>query len=447
VWQSPAQKHHEKGEKRMIHTGGNGDWKVIEELLKDIQIPRFVKVKQILPHPPEVDVEAEIRRQLAEKKFLFALKKGASVAIAVGSRGIANLPLAVKVLGQEIRAAGGEPFIVPAMGSHAGATAEGQAAMLRGMGYTRENVGMDIRSSMDTVELGKTQSGMPVLLDRIAHEADAIVITNRVKPHVCFRGPYESGLMKMITIGLGKQQGADIAHNLGFGKMPEHVPEIARAALKKMNLLFALGLVENAFHETCAAALLAPEEIETEEPRLLNLARENCPKLYFETLDALIIDEIGKEISGSGFDTNVVGRYHSAWISGGPKITRLLILDISAKSKGNGNGLGMADFTTRRAAEKFDFTQTYPNTLTATLTGGVKIPMVLPNDRQAIQSCIKTCNLFDWNAARIARIHNTLCLTEIEVSENILPDIANDSRFEVLGEPYELAFNAEGNLF
>jgi hypothetical protein len=253
--------------------------------------------------------------------------------------------------------------------------------------------------------------------------------------------------MKMITIGLGKQRGADIAHNLGFGHMPQHVPEIAREALKKIKLLFAAGFVENAFHETSTVAVLRPDEIESEEPKLLDLAREITPRLYFDTLDTLIIDEVGKDISGSGFDTNVVGRYHSAWISGGPKITRLVILDISAKSKGNGNGLGMADFTTSRAAEKFDFTQTYPNTLTATLTGGVKIPMTLPNDRQAIQSCIKTSNLVDREAVRMVRIHNTLCLSEIEVSENMLPSIGKDSRFEILSEPYRMAFNAEGNLF
>jgi len=194
-------------------------------------------------------------------------------------------------------------------------------------------------------------------------------------------------------------------------------------------------------------AILRPQEIETGEPKLLNQAADLCPKLYFDTLDTLIIDEIGKDISGSGFDTNVVGRYHSAWISGGPKINRVVILDISANSKGNGNGLGMADFTTRRAAEKFDFTQTYPNTLTATLTGSVKIPMTLPNDRQAIQSCIKTSNLMDWSQVRMARIHNTMCLSEIEVSENIIPELKGDPRFEILGGPYELAFDAKGNLF
>jgi hypothetical protein len=431
----------------MMHVGGNGDWKVIGDLLKDIKIPRMAKVRQIFPHPPAVDVAGEIRRHIAEKKLLPPLKKGTSVAIAVGSRGISNLPLAVKVLGEEVRAAGGEPFIVPAMGSHAGATAEGQAAMLRGMGYTEENVAMPIRSGMETVELGKTKSGLPVLTDKNAWEAGGIIITNRIKPHVCFRGPYESGLMKMITIGLGKQRGADFAHNLGFGHMPEHIPEIAREALKKIKLLFAVGLVENAFHETSTVAVLRPEEIESEEPKLLDGAREITPKLHFDALDTLILDEIGKEISGSGFDTNVVGRYHSAWISGGPKITRLVILDISAKSKGNGNGLGMADFTTRRAAEKFDFAQTYPNTLTATLTGSVKIPMTLPNDKQAIQSCIKTSNLMDWSRIRMARIHNTLCLSEIEVSETMLDELAKDSRFEILGEPCEMPFNAEGNLF
>jgi len=431
----------------MINVGGNGDWKVIDDLLNGIQIPRFVKVRQIFSNPPPVDVAAEIRRQIKEKNLLGSLHKGARIAIAVGSRGISNLPLAVKVLGEEVRAAGGEPFIVPAMGSHAAATAEGQEAMLRGMGYTEDAVGMPIRSCMDVAELGKTKSGMPVLIDKIAHEADGIIITNRIKPHVCFRGPYECGLMKMITIGLGKQKGADIAHNLGFGKMAEHIPEIAIEALKKIKLLFAVGFIENALTETSAVAVLRPEEIETGEPKLLEQAKELSPKLYFDTLDTLIIDEVGKDISGSGFDTNVVGRYHSAWIKGGPNINRVVILDISKKSNGNGNGLGMADFTTRRAAEKFDFAQTYPNTLTATLTGSVKIPMTLPNDRQAIQSCIKTSNLVDWSQVRMVRIHNTLCLEEIEVSENIIPELKGDPRFEILSEPYDLPFDAKGNLF
>ena len=431
----------------MIQIGGNGDWKFIGDLLAGIQIPRFVKVKQIFPHPPEVDVAAEIRRQIKEKNLLGSLQKGARIAIAVGSRGISNLPLAVKVLGEEVRAAGGDPFIVPAMGSHAGATAAGQADLLRIMGFTEEKVGMPINSCMDVVELGKTESGMPVLIDRIAWEADGIIITNRIKPHNCFRGPYECGLVKMITIGLGKQKGAEIAHNLGFGKMAEHVPEIAFEAMKKIKLLFALGMVENAFHETSTIALLRPEEIKTEEPKLLDMAGKLRANIYFDSLDTLIIDEIGKEIAGTGFDTNVVGRYPLPQMSGGPSIHRIAVLDISEKSNGYGGGLGLADFTTNRAAEKFDFTKTYPNLLTATLPSGYRIPMILPNDKQAIQSCIKTSNLMDRSQVRIARIHNTMCLSEIEVSENIVPELKGDSRFEILTEPYELPFDAKGNLF
>lgn len=431
----------------MISVGGSGSWKVIEDLLKDINLPRMVRVRQIFPRPVVKDVAEEVRGKLTRTGVLSSLKAGSTVALAVGSRGIANQPLIVKTLVEEIVRAGGRPFIVPAMGSHAGATVEGQTAMLLGMGFTEEYTGAPIRATMDVAEVGKTKSGLPVLIDRYANEADHVVIVNRIKPHVCFRGPYESGLIKMITIGLGKQKGADIAHNLGFEKMPEHIPEIANSALEKVPFLFAVGLLENAFHETCRIEVLPASEIAAAEPKLLAEARLLSPKLHIESLDALILDEIGKDISGSGFDTNVIGRYHSAFISGGPVITRLLILDISEKSKGNGNGLGMADFTTRRAAEKFDFYQTYPNTLTATLTGGVKIPMVLPNDRQGIQACIKTCNLENWSEARIARIRNTLCLDEIEVSENMLPGIQGDERFEIIGSPREMDFDSVGNLF
>lgn len=431
----------------MITTGGNGSWNTISDLLSDVQIPRVVRVQQKFPHPPAINVQTEIRRQFSALEILSIVHGGETVAITVGSRGIANQITATRTLVSLLREVGAEPFIVPAMGSHAGATAEGQRDMLLGMGYTEEATGAPIRSSMETVEITRTANGMPVLIDKNAWEADHLIVMNRVKPHVCFRGTYESGLMKMITIGLGKQKGADIAHNLGFGHMAEHIPAIAHAALSKLRVLCAVGFVENAYHETAICRVLRREEIESEEPKLLSFAKQYAPKLHFTKLDALIIDEIGKNISGAGFDTNVIGRYHSSWISGGPSITRVAILDISKESKGNGNGIGMADFTTRRATEKFDFTQTYPNTLTATLTGGVKIPMTLPNDRQAIQCCFKTCNLPDRSKATLVRIHNTLCLSEIEVSENMLHAINNDPRFSILSEPYAWSFDDAGNLF
>lgn len=431
----------------MMRTGGDGDWRVIDGLLAGIALPRMVRARQLFAHPDPVDVREEIARQFAGMNILAGVKRGDSVAVAVGSRGIVNQVAAVAAMAGLIKGAGGVPFLVPAMGSHAGATAEGQKAMLEGLGFTEEAVGAPIRSSMETVELGRSANNLPVLTDRNAHAADHLVVINRIKPHVCFRGPYESGLMKMITIGLGKQQGADIAHDLGFGVMHEHVPEIAREALRHLRILCAVGLVENAFHETAICRVLRKEEIQAEEPKLLEQARAFSPRLHFDRLDALIIDEIGKNISGAGFDTNVVGRYHSPVISGGPRITRVAILDISRESKGNGNGLGMADFTTRRAAEKFDFAQTYPNTLTATLTGGVKIPMVLPNDLQAIQSCVKTANIPDRGDVAMARIRNTLHLAEIEVSENLARRLRGDSRFEIVGEPYAWKFDAGGNLF
>ena len=431
----------------MITTGGNGNWDTIASLLRNIELPRMVRVRQRFIHPSAVDVAEEIRGQFQAKRILDQVRPGQTVAITVGSRGIVNQLTAVRTIVSELKNVGAVPFIVPAMGSHASATAEGQEAMIRGMGYTPEATGAPIRATMETVEIAQTPDGMPVLVDKNAWEADWLIVMNRVKPHVCFRGEYESGLMKMITIGLGKQKGADIAHNLGFGYMAEHIPNIAKAALQHLRVLCAVGLVENAYHETAICRVLYKDEIAQEEPKLLLKAKEFVPRLYFDKLDVLIIDEIGKNISGAGFDTNVVGRYHSAWIHGGPVITRVAILDLSKETKGNANGLGMADFTTRRAVEKFDFVQTYPNTLTATLTGGVKIPMTLPNDLQAIQSCLKTVNLPDYHQATMVRIRNTLCLDEIEISESLLPAVSEDERFEVISEPYVWTFDEEGNLF
>lgn len=432
----------------ILHTGGEGSWSVVRNLLQDIHIPRMMRVRQIFDHPEPVDVEAQIRMQLESSNLLEKLHEGDTVAITVGSRGICNMVCAIRTVGELIRSHGGRPFMIPAMGSHAGANAESQKAMLIGLGFTPQATGMEIHSSMDTVVIADSpNSGLPIHIDANAFHAHHIIIMNRIKPHVCFRGDYESGLMKMITIGLGKQKGAETAHNLGFAHMPEHIAEIATEALKHLDVLFAVALVENACKETAIVKVMACDQIPVLEKQLLLKAKELSARLYFDKLDALVIDEIGKNISGSGFDTNVVGRYHSDCASGGPDIHRVLILDISRQSNGNGNGLGMADFTTLRAAEKFDFAQTYPNTLTALLTEGVKIPMVLPSDKLGIQACMKTSNKQDWKDTQIVRIRSTLCLDEIEVSENMIERIKNDDRFEILGSPYELKFDENGNLF
>jgi len=319
--------------------------------------------------------------------------------------------------------------------------------MLAGMGITEETVGAPIRSSMETVEIGVSANGFPVHIDRFAAEADGIAVVNRIKPHVAFRGPCESGLMKMIVIGMGKQKGADICHELGFGTMAENLQAMGRVTLAKANILCGVALLENAYHETARVEVIARDEIPVREPALLEEAWRLYPKLYLDRLDVLIIDEIGKDISGTGFDTNVVGRYHTPYASGGPTITRIACLDITERSHGNANGLGILDFTTRRAFDKFDFDNTYPNSLTSTVPASVKIPMVLKNDRQATQAAIKTCNILKKAEVRLARIRNTVALDEIAVSENLLSEVRSHERLTTVGEPFALSFDATGNLF
>jgi len=420
---------------------------VIESLLDPIPIPHVFHAAQRFEHGRIDDVEGELDKRLGERGVLDAVRPGARIAITVGSRGISNQPKVVRRLVERLTERGARPFVVPAMGSHGGATAEGQREMLHGMGFREDEIGCPIVSSMETVQIGTSANGLPVHIDKNADGADGIILLNRIKPHVAFRGPYESGLMKMLAIGLGKQHGADICHDLGFGKMAENIPAIGRVVLAKKNILFAIGLIENAYHETCRIVVLHKGEVESEEPKLQEEAKRLAPRLRFSELDVLIIDEIGKNISGTGFDTNLVGRYHTPFASGGPSITRVSVLDLTEQSHGNANGLGIVDFTTRRAFEKMKFDQTYPNSLTSTVPISVKIPMVLANDRQAIQAAIKTCNILDKTKVRLVRIKNTNEIHEIEVSESLRPLVEATDGLEAVGASYPLGFNAEGNLF
>ncbi|MDY3867900.1 MAG: lactate racemase domain-containing protein [Pyramidobacter sp.] len=419
----------------------------IDEMLDSVEIPRFVTVRQTFPRPRVADPAGELRARLDAGRYLESVKEGQSIAITAGSRGITNMPLFLKTLVDEVKRRGGEPFVFPAMGSHAGATAQGQKAMLEGMGITEEYLGAPIRSSMETVQIGESDTGRPVYLDKYADQADGIIVINRIKPHTGFRGKVESGLCKMCAIGMGKQRGADFCHAEGFGRMAENVPAIAAVTLAKKNILCCVGIIENAYHETAQLDVLAASEVLEKEPALLKRAWELMAKLPFDEFDVLIMDEIGKNISGTGFDTNVVGRYNTPYASGGPRITRAAALDITEASHGNGNGLGMLDVTTQRAYQKFSFEQTYPNCLTSTVPLTVKIPMVLKSDRQAIQGCIKTCNVPHSTPLRAVRIKNTLLLTEFEASEGLIPQITRNPNLEIVGSLHELPFDSEGNLF
>ena len=420
---------------------------VVDDLLENVHIPPMAPVRQKFPCSRVEDVEGEVVRLLAAKNILASINSGDSVAITAGSRGIANLPLVIRTVVRAVRAVKGEPFIFPAMGSHGGASAEGQVKLLAGLGITEESVEAPIRSSMETALLGHTDDGVECHLDAYADKADAIILINRIKPHTSFRGEVESGLQKMITIGMGKQKGAENCHKDGFSSVINNVPAIAKVILTKKNILCGVALLENSLHETAVVDVLTAEEILTKEPELLKQAWGLLPQLYCTELDVLVMDELGKDISGTGFDTNVVGRYATDQASGGPNISRVVALSLTAKTKGNGHGVGMLDCITTRVFDAFDMEQSYPNALTTTTMINAKLPMALANDKQAIQAAIKTCTPPDSKALRIIRIKNTLELETVLVSEALLPYCEKHPNLEVLGPAEALVFDANGNLF
>jgi Lactate racemase N-terminal domain len=419
----------------------------VKTILENIPLPAMYRIRNTIEGPSIRDVPQAVRMELKHPLIAERIRPGQTVAITVGSRGVSNQPLVVKTLVEELQRAGAQPFIIPAMGSHAGADAAGQKYMLEGLGFTEEYIGAPIKAGMDVVQIGTTDSGMPVYIDKFAHEADAIVLVNRVKVHTAFSGEIESGLVKMSVIGLGKQKGAEICHELGFEDMEARIREISRLTLKKLPVLFGLALIENGRHETAEIHAVPAEEIEAREIELLKRAKELLARVPFRELEVLVIDRIGKDISGTGLDPNVVGRYHTGLGSGGPSVRRISVLDITDASHGNGNGLGVADFTTQRAFDKFNLAETYPNSLTSNVPVAVKIPMALPNDRLAIQAAIKTCLVWDKTEARVVRITDTLSLEEFEVSENLLDEVRENPALEVIDGPYSLDFDESGNLF
>lgn len=421
----------------------------IHALLKDIPLPRMVPIETTFDRPVLADLPQAFVGKLRDSGVLRAIRPGMSIAVGAGSRGIANLPLVTRLLIDELKKAGARPFLFPAMGSHGGATPDGQRAVLERMGFTEEKMGAPIRSTMDVVQIGTTAGGLPAYLDTFAAAADGIVVVNRIKPHTSFRGKVESGLTKMIVIGAGKQKGAETCHNLGYPRMEEHLLTLCDTALASGKFLFGVGLIENAYHETARIEVVPAKSIPSEEPRLLDAARGLMPSLPVTTFDVLVIDEIGKNISGTGFDPNIVGRFPTADVpltTRDPHITRIAVLDITDVSEGNGTGLGIADYTTERVFRKFNFVETYCNLLTSTVAQSGKIPMVMRNERQAIQAAIKTSLIADLRKVRLARIKNTLSLDRTFISENLVEEVLRDPRHRLAGPAAEMAFDAAGNL-
>ncbi|RBW70948.1 lactate racemase domain-containing protein [Bacillus taeanensis] len=411
---------------------------IINELLQNIAIPKMVKVKQKFDAPEVSDVPNAVHEGIQKADVLKRIEKGDRVAIAVGSRGVADIPILTREVVNAVKSVGGDPFIVPAMGSHGGATAEGQKSVLEHLGVTEEVIGAAICSSMEVVKVGELPNGLPVYIDEEAYKADKIIVINRIKPHTAFRGKVESGLVKMITIGLGKQKGADAAHSYGFKYMAEHVPKMANIMLQKAPIIFGLATIENAYDRPVKIVAVPAENLLEEEPGLLIEAKRLMPRILFNPLDVLVIEELGKDISGDGMDPNISGRFATSYASGGADAARVVVLNLTEKTHGNANGIGLADITTKRVFDEIAFEKGYANALTSTVVNTVKIPMFLETDELAIKAAIKTCNAFDLQKVRVVRIPNTLELGEIWISESLLSEAEQRDDIEILSEPIDL---------
>ena len=419
---------------------------IIQNLLRDIPIPRMVKVRQKFDAPVVADYRETLRQEIAKPSVSSKITPGMRIAVAVGSRGLAELPGIVRVTVEELKKYGARPFIVPSMGSHGGATPQGQVDVLANLGVTEESAGCPIISSMDVVEVGRLPNGLAVLIDRHAYEADGIVMIARVKAHTAYHGSCESGLAKMLTIGLGKQRGADSCHAYSFKYMCEFVVEMAKIKLKQCNILFGVATVENAYDQIALIEAVPAEKLIERDQELLPFAKASMARLILSKMDVLIVEQIGKDISGDGMDPNITGRYPTPYASGGPDISKLVVLDLTERTHGNANGMGPADFTTRKLLNKVDYEITYANALTSAICEPIRIPMVLDNDREAIMAAIKTCYALDLTKARVVRIKDTLHMGEIYISEAMLAEAAQHPQIEVCGEPEPMQFDDAGNL-
>ncbi|MBI4536852.1 MAG: DUF2088 domain-containing protein [candidate division NC10 bacterium] len=414
-----------------------------------MNLPAMYRIHQKIDAPFVPDVAAAVRAEIGKLDLRGRLTPGGRVAVTGGSRGVANIATILRTVCDCLKELGAKPFIVPAMGSHGGATAEGQLKVLARHGITPEGMAVPILASMETREIGRMPWGFPVHVDRHACEADHIVLVNRVKPHTNFRAHVESGLMKMLVIGLGKHQGAILAHRAAVDVgLPRAIPEVARFSLSKLPILFGLGTVENARHQTASVEAMLPERLEETEARLLQEAWALLGRIPFEFLHLLIVDEIGKEISGTGMDPNVIGRLYFAPNDEpkSPRYIRILVRDLTEKTAGNAVGMGLADFATRRLADKVNFHYTYTNALTGLSPMRSKLPIIFETDREAIEGALKTIGLTEPPDAKVARIKNTLELEHLYASEALLSEVRERSDLEVLSGPHPFVFTERGEL-
>lgn len=415
----------------------------------DVSLPRMVHVRQKFDRPRLASVTATVVEQFKRPEVRAKVKPGMTIAVGCGSRGINNIAECTKQVIAELKALGAKPFIFPAMGSHGGATAEGQREVLEGYGITEATMGCPVHSQMDVVELGKLDSGMPVYMDKLAAAADGVVLICRVKPHTNFRAPIESGIVKMMTIGMGKIIGATTLHTDGMDKFGELLPDAARLIMAKKNFMIGVAMVENAADETAIIEAVPGEQVFDREPVLQAKAKSLMARLQFDEIDVLVVEKIGKNISGSGMDPNITGRNcrFTEWDMK-PLVKKIAILGLTPETHGNATGLGLADVITMRLYRDIDIGKTYANVITSTYLDGAGIPIIMNTDQEAIQLAVKTVVRVKPQDTKIVRVANTLEIMDIHVSEPLLPWVkANPSMFEIAGDLEPFKFDAKGTLY
>jgi hypothetical protein len=411
--------------------------------------PNMYRIRQTFEGQTVADIPAAVQAELARVGVASVIKPGQTVALTAGSRGITNIAAIIKATVDHLRTIGAQPFIIPAMGSHGGGTADGQLEVLRHYGITEASMGVPLRATMEVVQLGETPDGIPVWLDKYASEADHIGVINRVKPHTDFSGAIESGLFKMMTIGLGKYHGAQHYHRANVQYGYEHVIRtVGRAMLRHARIAFGLGVVENGYDQTAVIRAIRAPEFEETEVELQALSKRLAARLPFAFVHLLIVEEMGKNISGTGMDTKVIGRIMNIIEPAPthPRILRIYVRDMHDDSYGNAMGVGLADFVSRRLVDKIDPRATYINGLTGLSPESTRVPVTFDTDREAVEAALGTIGLVKPAEARVVRIRNTLLLEELEVSEALLPEVTSRNTIEMLWGPKPLMFDSAGRL-
>lgn len=425
---------------------------IMWDLIEHVQLPKMVKIRQHFNEEKLESIDQAIAAEFSKEEIAGKISPGSSIALAVGSRGIADIAEITGAVVREVKKLGAEPFVVPAMGSHGGATDEGQKEVLEHLGVTEEYIGCPIRSSMEVYDIGTFEiedTGDPVhvYFDKNAMDADGVIPIARVKPHTCFRAPVESGLCKMLTIGLGKQKGANACHQRTFKYMYEMITRAAQMKLNTGKILCGVAIVENAYDQVYKIEAVAPERFIEADERLLKIARANMAKVLFNPLDAVVLRRSGKDVSGDGYDPNVVGKPCSEFVpNNDPFVNKMAILDLTDGTNGNSSGIGTVEVITKRLYDKIDFRAMYANAITTTGLCIAKVPMTMDTDQEAIMALVGAANAPSDVETRMAIITDTLHVSEFYISEALIPDARKDERIEILTEPFELEFDEEGTL-